>query len=875
MKSLFSLLTFCFLIVPFPLEGAIKHSSSSIHLDVGADGVRELSVTDSGVGIGSTSPSANLYVAGNILLTGNLHTVNLLVSSASSLSTSSNFDATMVINEGGGEYNLRIESASNTQLFYTDAANDRIGIGTLSPTQKLGVEGNILASGNIDAATITATSNLIVPHGTASAPGIAFKNDTDVGLYFGSTSGNLEFYTSGAKRISLDTHMSFDSVDLNAKDYEDTNQMVGVGAAGNSNYSGGSYNTGYGYQALYNYSTNDYNTAVGYQSLYSLKGGSAEGLTAVGYKALYSNQGTGLRNTAYGYCAGTNITTGDDNSALGYAALAYNSTGSHNTAIGVYALEKTTTGDRNTALGAEAARYNTTGYDNTALGYKALLYNESGYNNTAVGVQALQGNPGSSHHSNTGLGYRSGYNITTGANNTLGGDMSGYNLTTGSYNVAMGSQALYSATTNKGLVAVGAKALYANLAGGEQNTAIGYAAGANITTGDNNTTFGYMALAKNQTGSFNSAMGSYALYNSTGDHNTAIGTRVAYHNTSGNQNTAVGGNALFHNQTGNNNVAYGTEALYGASGSSHSQNTAFGYRAGYAITTGANNVFLGYQAGDTLTSGSHNIIIGDDCDTLNATSSYYLNIGNLIYGHMNTPAIGINVTNPTYTLEVGGNMLITGSLISSVGNVNMEGDMVMNEEGASVDFRVESDTQPYAFFVQGSTNYVGFGTSTPDATLTVMGNTFVSDNIFSGGNILPSANSLYNIGSDSRAFLDVVYQTIELLSDERHKSEIEDLDVGLNEIMKTQPKTYRYRQSNQQAKGFIAQDLAEILPLCVNTPKSPHRSYSIRNDVLIPVVIKAFQDHVHQSDARKEEFISRGKIRVDHLEKGWGELIKE
>ncbi|MBF0198203.1 MAG: tail fiber domain-containing protein [Planctomycetes bacterium] len=852
----------------------MKSNSSAIHLDVAADGVRELSITTSGVGIGTESPSANLYVAGNILLTGNLHTVDLVLANASTLSSSSNFDPTLVINESGGLYNLRVEGASNTQLFYTDAANDRIGIGTLSPSQKLGVEGNVLASGNIAATTISATSNLIVPYGTAAAPGIAFKNDTDVGLYFGSTSGNLEFYTSGTRRVSLDTVISLNSVDFNAKDYEDTNQMVGVGAAGNNNYNGGRYNTAFGYQALYNYSTNDYNTAVGYQSLFSLKGGTAKGLTAVGYKALYSNQGTGLRNTALGYCAGTNITTGDDNSALGYSALAYNSTGSYNSAIGTYALEKNT-GSRNTAFGSEAARYNTAGYDNTALGEKALLYNETGYHNTAVGTEALMGSSGQSHHSNTAIGYRSGYSITTGSNNTFAGDMSAYKITSGSFNVAMGSQALYSATTNKGLVAVGAKALYSNQAGGEQNTAVGYAAGANITTGDNNTIFGYMALAKNQTGSFNSAMGSYALYNSTGDHNTVVGTRAAYHNTSGNQNTAVGGNALFHNQTGNNNVAYGTEALYGDSNSSHSNNTAYGYRAGYSITTGANNVFIGYQAGDNVTSGSHNIIIGNNCDALSATSDYYLNIGNLIYGNLSTPAIGINSANPTYTLEVGGDMLITGSLINSASDMKLEGDIVINEEGSSVDFRVESDTRPYAFFVQGSTNYVGFGTSTPDATLTVMGNTFISDNVFSGGNILPSANSLYNIGSESRAWRDVVYQVVNLLSDKRHKSEIEDMNVGLAEVLKTEPKSYRYRQNHQQAMGFIAQDLAKVLPLCVNVPDTRNRYYSIRNDALIPVVIKAYQEHVHESETRQGEFFSQSKTEAANLEKGWLDLIDD
>jgi hypothetical protein len=49
----------------------------------------------------------------------------------------------LVINEIGAIYNVRIEGDTDANLFYTDATNSRIGVGTLTPAQKLDVVGSI------------------------------------------------------------------------------------------------------------------------------------------------------------------------------------------------------------------------------------------------------------------------------------------------------------------------------------------------------------------------------------------------------------------------------------------------------------------------------------------------------------------------------------------------------------------------------------------------------------------------------------------------------------------------------------------------------------------------------------------------------------
>ena len=55
----------------------------------------------------------------------------------------------LVINEIGAVFNVRIEGDTDANLFYTDATNSRVGVGTISPAEKLEVAGNIKLSGNV------------------------------------------------------------------------------------------------------------------------------------------------------------------------------------------------------------------------------------------------------------------------------------------------------------------------------------------------------------------------------------------------------------------------------------------------------------------------------------------------------------------------------------------------------------------------------------------------------------------------------------------------------------------------------------------------------------------------------------------------------
>jgi len=86
---------------------------------------------------------------------------------------------------------------------------------------------------------------------------------------------------------------------------------------------------------------------------------------------------------------------------------------------------------------------------------------------------------------------------------------------------------------------------------------------------------------------------------------------------------------------------------------------------------------------------------------------------------------------------------------------------VFNDSGADVDFRIESDTDANAFFLDGANGNVGIGTSSPNARLTssVGGNFDVTDDDYSGDGlniVCTAANAGNNVYAGGISFSNVI-----------------------------------------------------------------------------------------------------------------------
>jgi hypothetical protein len=101
----------------------------------------------------------------------------------------------LVINEIGANFNVRIEGDTNPNLFFTDAANDRIGIGTITPAATL----DLLSSTNGVIAKFKSSSTygqLSLDNGSATGGGIFIASQNGVASSYFGVEGAVQGNTS-------------------------------------------------------------------------------------------------------------------------------------------------------------------------------------------------------------------------------------------------------------------------------------------------------------------------------------------------------------------------------------------------------------------------------------------------------------------------------------------------------------------------------------------------------------------------------------------------------------------------------------------------------------------------------------------------------
>jgi hypothetical protein len=219
----------------------------------------------------------------------------------------------------------------------------------------------------------------------------------------------------------------------------------------------------------------------------------------------------------------------------------------------------------------------------------------------------------------------------------------------------------------------------------------------------------------------------------------------------------------------------------------------------------------------------------------------------------------------------------TRMTITAGGNLTYQKAATFNEDGGDNDFRVESDTNTHALFVDASANCVGFNKSSPTRTVDIEGASEpLAVKLTAGSN--PTIRSEHYSSTDAnwyhiRFFTGigaggailvnglsgtVTYSTT---SDYRLKENVVDMTGAIDRVKTLNPVRFNWKQApnGRLVDGFIAHEVSEIVPEAVAGEKDAIDEngnidpQGIDQAKLVPLLTAALQEAIKRIETLEAE----------------------
>lgn len=274
--------------------------------------------------------------------------------------------------------------------------------------------------------------------------------------------------------------------------------------------------------------------------------------------------------------------------------------------------------------------------------------------------------------------------------------------------------------------------------------------------------------------------------------------------------------------------------------------------------------------------------------------------------------IGIGNTSPIYPLDISSTSYIALRLNGSAGNTSSNLTQIHFAGGKSGDIwsigtdPANSGSRDFGFYdmsrgtaltLQAGTGNVGIGTVSPRQALDVYGsialsnggrylftdaqgaspnfvaqgdNNFVFYNTDSSGSIYPVFSQQMHAASPTFIF----YSAISTPSDSRLKKDIEPVSGAISILKQIRPVRYNWRAKGERTVGqnlslpegerqigFVAQELAKVVPEAVVKPIKQDDIYSIKEQNLIPLLVQAINEQQVEIEQLKAQISGSASAR--------------
>jgi hypothetical protein len=300
--------------------------------------------------------------------------------------------------------------------------------------------------------------------------------------------------------------------------------------------------------------------------------------------------------------------------------------------------------------------------------------------------------------------------------------------------------------------------------------------------------------------------------------------------------------------------------------------------------------YASFQHRDSATSGGYALLQQSTGATyLNAASGQpiYFRINNSDVMHINSSGnVGIGTTSPSYKLDIthaGSGLRLNSSADQQLRFERTSANAFSIEHDTSRMYLYNRTTSAAAVAVDNAGNF-GIGTVSPSMKLNIShgdqdglrfnctsttGEAFI-DFGDSGDNDAGSLrydhndNSMrFRVNASERARIvntGAFHVTNDVVafsstpSDQKLKTNVKDIEYGLDTIMKLNPKQYDWKKDNRHDIGFIAQEVEEVIPEIVKDNEwFDDKIKTMDYEKLTAVLIKAVQEQQEQINELKEK----------------------